>query len=171
MRKKYSKYDSAGLTVLFSVLFFFLSATMVYGWKLDYKEKDSLKSIYGVVSEIKQTNKPKAGRKIHIYMTNKAGKYHLTQNDLTYLFPQLLDISVGDSITALVADDCCGRGLEWFWEIRRGSEMIISYSDTLKVLKDSAKRDYSIGMSIFYVACLLLIVGFFLRLKFGRWSS
>ena len=170
-QQKISKNDLPGLAILFSVIFFFLSATLIYGWKLDFEEKSSLTSIAGVVSGFDQTNKSKAGRKMHIYLSSKEGRYHLTQDDITYSFPLLLTLSKGDRITALVAEDCCGRDLYWVWEIDRDGETILSYEDTLNALKDSAMRSGPIGQYVLYLACLLLVTGLVLREKYGVWSS
>jgi len=170
-QQKLSKNDLPGLAVLFSVILFFLSATLIYGWKLDFEEKNSLIKIAGVVSGFEQTNKSKAGRKMHIYLSSNGGRYHLTQDDLTYSFPALRTISKGDRITALVAEDCCGRDLEWVWEINRDGETILSYEDTLNSMKDSAMRSGPIGKYVSYLACLLLVAGLGLRIKYGVWSS
>ena len=170
-RQKLSKNDLPGLAVLFSVILFFLSATLIYGWKLDFEEKNSLIKIAGVVSDLEQTNKSKAGKKMHIYLSSNGGRHHLTQDDLTYSFPALRTLSKGDRITALVSKDCCGRDLEWVWEISRNGETILSYEDTLNAMKNSAIRSAPIGKYVSYLAYLLLVAGLGLRIKDGVWSS
>ena len=170
-RQKLSKNDLPGLAVLFSVILFFLSATLIYGWKLDFEEKNSLIKIAGVVSDLEQTNKSKAGKKMHIYLSSNGGRHHLTQDDLTYSFPALRTLSKDDRITALVSKDCCGRDLEWVWEISRNGETILSYEDTLNAMKNSAIRSAPIGKYVSYLAYLLLVAGLGLRIKYGVWSS
>ena len=168
---KLKKEDGPGLSlisVVLSVLLFGYAWLLMSGWKLDFEEKEDLYRVSGVVDAFSRTSNPNAGRKMHIYLS--AGN-HLTQDDLTSSNPALLTLKTGDNITALVASDSLGRNLEWVWEVERDQEMVLTYEATLAAMMRTRETGYPVGQVVAYGAFFLLILGIFLRIKSGAWTS
>ena len=170
-RSKVCKKDAPAICILSGGLLLLLSVIPLYGWRLDLARPSELRRISGQIKTLDTMNRPKAGTKLHIYVSSLEGDRHLTLDDLTCVVSSLLTFRPGDMVDALVKPDSFGRDLYWLWDLRRGDEAILTYDQSLHFLMQGAERVRPIGHALAVVASLLLIVGALLRRHFGAWSS
>jgi hypothetical protein len=171
MGKRVTIRDTPFLCVFFAMLMAALSAALMYAWRLDVANRESLQRISGRIESIEHTDRPKAGLKIQIYVRDGERLHHLTQDDFSYAIPAIQTLRVGDTIAALVKHDSLGRNLDWVWEINRGDEQVLSYSETFNFLADEAARTRPLAYGAGVLSGLLLIIGVFLRRRFGAWNG
>lgn len=170
-QRRMTVLDLPSLCGVFAVILLFCCVVFLFGWRLDVVATDSLQSIEGRVERIAQTNKPKAGRKLHIYVRTTERLVHLTQDDLTVAVPKLKELQPGDLVVALAKHDSLWRDLDWLWELTREGETILTYDQTLALISQSGERLRPLGYGSGVIGLLLAAVSLFLRQRFGAWQS
>ena len=80
-------------------------------------------------------------------------------------------LSKGSTITALVSPvSTLGSGL-WFWEVRRGDEVLLSHEQTSKdeLVRNHTNRGWSYAVGL--LAAVLLAIGAIVGIKQGVWRA
>jgi hypothetical protein len=81
------------------------------------------------------------------------------------------ELSKGSTITALVSPvSTVGDGL-WFWEVRRGDEVLLSHEQSSKDELARNHRDRWLGYAVGVLAAILLAIGAIVGIQQGVWRA
>jgi len=112
---------------------------------------------------------------LRILIRGSDGLHHVTQNDMGRLVPgimdPIMDLRVGDKVTARVEHDSLGRNLDWLWELQRDGVTILSYQDTHLFMQ---RRNMRIRQLCHWAGVLAFVsfsVAILLRRYFGAWKD
>jgi hypothetical protein len=171
-RRKVTRRDLPFILLVYGVLSAAFALAGPLAADSDLAKPSDLQSITGSVQRLPYTTvSGKAGRKLHIFVRAEDGLHHLTQDDLSADVPAIMDLRVGDKVTALVKHDTLGRDLDWLWELHCNGATILSYRDTHRSLerRNMGIRELSHWAGI--LALALLTVAILLRRHFGAWRN
>jgi hypothetical protein len=167
--RKLSRRDLPALYLIGGFIFGFAALALPFGAKLDMAKRNELHAVSGIVQSITRTTGKVTKLNIVVWDGNRS--HHLTQDDLYYDVPTLHSLRTGDPISALVRRDFLGRDLEWFWEIRRGTETILSYDQTQRFLESEKERTDVFAYWAGVLSIAFLMAAIFLRVRFGAWQA
>jgi hypothetical protein len=170
-KRKTTRRDLPFLCLIYSVPFAFAALALPFGASLDMAKKSELHSLSGTVQSISRTDLPKAGPKLHIFVTERNRLHHLTQDDLFYDVPELRTLRAGDNVTALVRRDFFGRNLEWVWEVQRDGVTILSYDQTQESLERRKAQVQVVAHWAGLLSIGLFVVAILLRMHFDTWQD
>jgi hypothetical protein len=159
------------MCLLYAAIFGIGTVLLPLGAYFDTAHREALTPITGQIVRISRTNRPKAGLKLNIDVREAEQIHYLTQDDLTNFEPKLASLILGDTVSVLARHDFLWRDLDWYWEIRRGDEMILSYEETSRFLELQQMRLEKVAKYMAGLAGTLLIVAVGLRKHYGAWSS
>lgn len=136
------------------------------------KEND-LQVISGLVQSTPSTTGPgKGGNKLHILVRGDDGLHILTQEDLMcQVAPGIMDLRVGDKVTARAEHDLLYRNVDWLWELQRGGVTILSYQDTRRYYEWRNRRMRKFCHWSGILTPVLFLVAILLRRRFGAWQD
>jgi hypothetical protein len=135
------------------------------------KEND-LRTISGLVQRAPYITGPgKGGNMLQLFVRGSDRLHHLTQDDMGGLVPgimgPIMNLRVGDKVTARVERDSPGRGLDWLWEMQRGGITILSYQGTYLFMERRNVRIRQLCRWAGVIAFLSFLVAILLRRHYG----
>lgn len=139
------------------------------------KEND-LQTISGIVQRAPYITGPgRGGDMLQIFVRGSNGLHHLTQNDMSGWVPGIMDpimnLRVGDNVTARVKHVPLGGDFDWLWEMQRNGTVILSYQNTHLYYAHADKRRRLFSYWAAGLAVALLLGAILLRRRFGAWSD
>ncbi len=110
-----------------------LLCSLVFVWlgRLHPPARAHLKSVTGTIIVVSHRETDQGGTYLDIDLSTPHGTAHLSQLDYSEYYPAADTLQAGDTISALYEPDDMGRSIDWFWEIRKGNEVVVSYDETV----------------------------------------
>lgn len=167
------------LPILFlgeGVIFAVAAIAMPLANNADTAKENDLRTISGIVQRAPYITGPgKGGNKLQIFVRGSDGLHHLTQNDMSGWLPgimnPIMNLRVGDNVTARVKHDSLGRDFDWLWEMQRNGTTILSYQNTYLYYEHVGIRMRLLSYWAAGLAVALFLGAILLRRKFGAWSD
>jgi hypothetical protein len=174
--RKTSSRDLPSLLLVFGWIFTAAALCGPFASDSFLAKENDLRTISGLVQRAPYiTGSGKGGNKLHIFVRGSDGLHDFTQEDMGHLVPgimgSIMDLRVGDKVTARVEHDSFGRDLDWLWEMQRGGITILSYQDTHLFME---RRNVRIRRLCHWAGVLALVsflVAVLLRRHFGAWKD
>lgn len=169
-RRKATRRDSPVICLVYAAIFAFACFGLPLAQNLDMVKESELHPIAGTVQSTPRITTGKV-IKLYIFIRASDGLHHLTQDDLSTDFPEIMDLRAGDNIVAHVKHDSMGRDLDWFWELERNGVMILSYRDTYRYRERSNARGRELAHWAGEISLGLFVLAILLRRHFGVWRD
>jgi hypothetical protein len=168
--------DSPAGILIFVVIFAAFALCRPFASDSYLAKEGDLQTISGSVQRAPYVyHGSKGAAHLHILVRGSDGLYDLTQDDMDRGFPgimsPIMDLRVGDKVTARVKHDSLGRNLEWLWELQRDGKTILSYQDTHRYLEHQNMRMRRLCSWAGGIAFLLFLIAVLLRMHFGAWTG
>ena len=117
-----------------SAFLFVMSAVIFNNWATwEIPSAENLTNISGVVMAVEFNKAYKTSGRMKVQVIENDKIHYLSQKDLTKKIVALKSLRQGDSINTLVSFDSIGSYTGFIWEIRRGSEVLLSREAVFKL--------------------------------------
>ena len=175
-RRKTTRRDLPVILLIFGVIFGVAALCGPFASDSLLPKESDLRTISGLVQRAPYITGPgKGGNMLQIFVRESDDLHHLTQDDMGHLVPGIMDpimnLRVGDKVTARVERDSLGRDLDWLWEMQRGGITILSYQDTHLFMERRNVRTRQLCHWAGVLAFVSFLVAVLLRRHFGAWKD
>jgi hypothetical protein len=165
--------DSPALFRMFSAFFAAFTLLILLTAHTELARESDLRPVVGTVQRVHLPRPGAPGRRgpaAQIFVLGSDGVHDLAMEHYGDDAHGLMNLRVGDIVTARVKHDFMGRDLEWLWELQRGGATLLSYQD---VNRDAEGR-YAFGLKMSFwmgaIAVGLFAIASLLRWHYGAWS-
>ncbi len=141
-------------------------AGAAFGWIGTWgpPSQDELVPVSGRLVALTARATSRSGHYLDLDLDDGGARRQLSQIDVSFRYPAISRLKAGDAVTALVKPDEVGRDLAWYWEVRRGSEVVLSYEQMAEWEK---LRNGALGR--IGKGCLLAGLALFAAGRAARW--
>lgn len=166
--------DLPALLLIWGVIFAVAALCKPFASDSFLPKENQLQTISGVVQRTPYITGPR-DNKLQLFIRGSDGLHHLVQDDMDHAVPGIMEpimnLRVGDEVTARVERDSRGRDRDWLWELQRGGAMVLSYQDTRLFMERRNVRHRQFCNWAGVLAFVLFVAAILLRRHFGTWSD